>query len=56
MQIVHFLGRQSQTFLLVVFLKIVDILDGFRLVVDGKDFLVQTFIHTLQHGVVLRIF
>ena len=55
-QILYFLGRQRQTFLLVVFLKVVNVLDRLRLVVDGEDILVESVVHSLQHWVVVGIF
>ena len=55
MQILDLLGRESQSFLLVVFLQILHMLDGFRLDVDGEDVLVEPFVHALQHGVVLGL-
>ena len=47
MQVLDFLWAQSQTFLLVIFLQIVHILDGLRLDVDCKDILIQAVIHAL---------
>ena len=54
-QILDFLWAQSQTFLLVIFLQIVHILDRLGFDVDGKNVLVQSSVHTLQHLVVLSI-
>ena len=54
-QILYFLSRESQTFLLVVGFEVADILYGCRLDVDVEDVLVQAVIHTLQHGVVVGI-
>ena len=54
-KILDFLGRESQTFFLVVFLKVVNALDWLRLVVDGEDGLVETVVHTLEHRVVVGI-
>ena len=51
-QILDFLGRQRQSFLLVVFFQIVDMPDWLRLKVDGEHRLVQSVIHALQHRVV----
>ena len=55
MQVFYLLGTEGQTFLLVVFLQVLNVLDGFRLDVDGEDALVQTVVHTLQHLVVLGV-
>ena len=46
-QVFYLLGTEGQTFLLVVFLQVLNVLDGFRLDVDGEDALVQTVVHTL---------
>ena len=54
-QVVDFLGREGQTFLLVVAFQVVDIFNGSRLDVDGKDVLVQPLVHALQHGVVVGV-
>ena len=55
MQVFDFLRTQCQTFRLVVFLQILHVLDRLRLDVHGEDALVQSFIHTLQHRVVVGI-
>ena len=55
MEIFYFLRTQREALLLVVLLDVVDVLDGLRLVVDGEDSLVQTFVHTLEHGIVLGV-
>ena len=49
-------GREGEAFLLVVALKVGDVLDRSGLNVDGEDFLVETIVHALQHGVVFRLF
>ena len=54
-QILHFIGREGESFLLVVFLQILHALDGLGLDVNGKDALVEPFIHTLEHGVMVGI-
>ena len=55
MQILNFFRRQRQTFLLVVFLKVVNVLDRLRLVVNSEDALVESVVHALQHRVVVGI-
>ena len=55
MQIFNLLRAQSQTFLLVIFLQIIHILDGLWLDINREDFLIQSFIHALQHLIVLSI-
>ena len=55
MQICYLLLRESQTLLLVVFLKVLHVLDGLWLDIYRKDILVQPLIHTLQHRVILSI-
>ena len=55
-QIGHFVLAECQSFLLVVLFQVVHVLNGLRPVVNGKDVLVQTVIHTLQHGVVGSLF
>ena len=54
-QVVHLLGREGQSLLLVIFLQIVYVLDGLRLVVNGEHSLVYSLVHALQHGVMLRL-
>ena len=54
-QVFDLLRAQGQTFLLVVFLQIVHVLDGLRLDVDGEDALVEAVVHALQHRVVVGI-
>ena len=54
-QIGHFVLAEGQSFLLVVLLQVVHILDGLRLVVYGEDVLAQTVVHALQHGVVFGL-
>ena len=49
------LGREGESLLLVELLEVVHALDGLGVVVDGKDLLVQTVIHALEHGVVVGI-
>ena len=46
-QVFNLLRTQGQTFLLIVFLQVVYILDGLRLDVNRKDVLVEAIIHTL---------
>ena len=50
-QVFNLLWTQCQTLLLIVFLQIVDMLDGSRLYVDSKNLLVQFLIPALQHRV-----
>ncbi|MFS6559573.1 hypothetical protein VPJ68_29670, partial [Parabacteroides distasonis] len=45
----------KKTLLLVVFLKVLNVLDWLGLDVDGENVLVQPFVHALQHGVVLGV-
>ena len=54
-QIFDFLGRQSQTLLLVILLQVLNMQNGRRLDVHREDVLIQALIHTLQHRVVLSI-
>ena len=54
-QVVYLLGREGEALLLVVFLKVVDVLDGLGLVVYGEDALVKPLVHALQHGVVVGV-
>ena len=54
-KVLYFLGRQGQTFLLVVLLKVVNVLNRLGLVVDGEHRLIQSFVHALQHGVVVGV-
>ena len=55
MQVFYFFGGQREAFLLVVFLQILNADDGFRLLVDGKNILIQAVIKPLKHGVVVSI-
>ena len=55
MQVFNLLRTKSKTFLLVVFFQIVYVLDRLWLDVHREDVLVQTVVHTLQHGVVVGI-
>ena len=55
MQILYLLRTQCKTLLLVVFLKVVHILDGLWLDVNRKNVLVDAIVHALQHLVVLSI-
>ncbi len=55
MQVFNLLRAKSKTFLLVVFFQIVYVLDRLWLDVHREDVLVQTVVHTLQHGVVVGI-
>ena len=50
-QVLDFLRREGETFLLVVFLQVVDAEDRLRLMVDGKDVLPQAVVDALEHGV-----
>ena len=52
-QILYFLGREGQTFLLVVLLQVVNVPYRLRFVIHGEHRLVQPFVHTLQHRVVV---
>ena len=57
-EIFYFLRTQGQSFLLVVLLDVLNVLDGLRRVAHGEDVLVQPLIHALQHRVevgVLRL-
>ena len=54
-QIVHLLFAESQTFLLVVCLNVVDVFQGFWLAVDGKHGLVEVLVAVLQHRVKRRV-
>ena len=53
MEIFHFGGRKSQTFLLVVGFEIINCADGIWSVADGEDILVKTFVKTLKHRVMI---
>ena len=55
MQVADFLSRQSQALLLVISFQVVDIADGVGFYVYGEYFLIKTFIHALQHRVVVGI-
>ena len=55
MQIVYLLRRECQSLLLIIGLQILHILDRLRLYVDCEDILMESFIHTLQHGIVVGI-
>ncbi len=54
-EISHLVLAEGKTFLLVVLLEVIDILDGFGLVVHGEDILSDAVVHTLQHRVVLSV-
>ena len=54
-EVLDFLGRESQTFLLVIRFEVINLLNSRRLKVDGENILVQARVHTLKHGVVIRI-
>ena len=54
-QVFDFSRRECQTFLFVVSFEVRDILDRSRLDIHGKDFLIQTLVHTLQHRVMFSI-
>ena len=51
LQILDFLGREGQAFLLVVSGQVFHIFDGLWLDVHREHTLVQTFVYTLQHRV-----
>ena len=55
MEIFNLLRRESETFLFIVFLQIIHILDGFWFDVNCKDVLIETIVHTLQHLVVFGV-
>ena len=46
-EISHLVLAEGKTFLLVVLLEVIDVLDGFRLVIDGEDILSDAVVHTL---------
>ena len=54
-QVFDFLGRECQSLLLIVFLQILNLLDGSGLDVHREDFLVQSLVETLEHGVVFGL-
>ena len=54
-QIFYLFRTQGEAFLLIVFLDVLHVLDRLWLVVDGEDRLVQSFVHTLEHAVVVSI-
>ena len=54
-QVLYLFRRECQTFLFVIFLQIVHILDRLRLDIDGEDILIQSVVHALKHGVMLGI-
>ena len=56
MQVVDFLGAQCQAFFLIVGFKIVNHANGCGLNVDVEDALIQTFIHSLKHRVIVGLF
>ena len=55
MQVLNLLGREGKTFLLVVFLQVLNAFDRLWLNVYGEDILIQSGVHALQHLVVLGI-
>ena len=55
-QIVHFFFRECEAFFLVVGFEGFDGYDRFRLAVGGEYVLVESFVHALQHRVVVGIF
>ncbi len=55
-QVGYLFGGECQSFLLVVCLQVVNVLYGCRGDVHVEYLLVQTVVHTLQHGVVLGVF
>ena len=54
-EILDFLWTQCQSFLLVVFLQVLDVENRSRLDVHRKNVLVKTFVHALKHRVVLSV-
>ncbi len=54
-KVLYLLGRKGKSLLLVVFLKILHVLDGLGLDVNGEDVLVQAVVHALQHRVVVGV-
>ena len=54
-QVLDFLRRKSKTLLLVILLQVLDMENRSRFYVHREDVLIQTLVHTLQHGVVLSI-
>ena len=55
MQVFNLLRTQCQTFCLVVFLQVLNMLDGLWLDVHSEDTLVQTLVHALQHRIMVGI-
>ena len=56
LQVVHFFFRKSQTFFFVVHFEIFDIDDRLRLTVCCEYVLVESFVHALEHRVVVCVF
>ena len=55
LEVVHLFFREGQTFTLVVGFQVVDMHNRLWLTVGGEHLLVQTFIHALQHRVMVSI-
>ena len=55
-QILHFLGRQCQSLLLVVGFEVFHVPDGLRTVLHREYLLVEPVVHALQHWVVVGLF
>ncbi len=55
MEILNLLRGEGKSFLLVILFQIVHILNRLWLDIDREDILVQSVVHTLQHGVVLCV-
>ena len=56
LQVVHFFFGKSQTFFFVVHFEIFNVDDRFRLTVCREYVLVESFVHALEHRVVIGIF
>ena len=54
-EILDFFGRQGKSLFFVVFLKVVNTLDWFWIVLHCKDGLIETVIHALEHRIVVGI-
>lgn len=55
LKVVHFFFGEGQAFFFVVCFQVFDVYDGFRPAVCGKYVLVETFVHALQHRVVVCV-
>ena len=55
MQVLDFLRRECQTFLLIVLFQILDVENRSGLDIHREDVLIQTLVHALKHGVIFSL-